>query len=31
MGLDYAKVIIVLMLIVGALYAVATGGQPLFS
>jgi hypothetical protein len=31
MGLDYAKVIIVLMLIVGALYAVATGGQPLFT
>jgi hypothetical protein len=31
MGLDYAKLIIVLMLIVGALYAVATGGQPLFT
>jgi hypothetical protein len=31
MGLDYAKIVIVAMLIVGALYAVATGGQPLFS
>lgn len=31
MGLDYVKIVIMAMLIVGALYAIATGGQPLFS
>jgi hypothetical protein len=31
MGLDYAKLIIMAMLILGAIYAVATGGQPLFT